>query len=94
MQVMTKPPEPILDLLKRLQIPYRIADDCLVIRMQDLEIGEARHQEQGNLFSQIYKTDLPDSLKEALQNTVTKTERVAKLAAVEPQQDWRDNGGN
>lgn len=52
-------PEPILDMLFRLEIPwYRReldGEECIVIKAADLERGEERHQEQGSIADRIYK---------------------------------------
>ena len=65
---MAAPPEPILKGLERLGIPYQISKlpfadddeyDCIVIRVQDMEEGERRHQDAGSLYKQVYGEDSP-----------------------------------
>lgn len=59
LKTISSPPERILDLLDRLEIPWerkRLNDEsCLIIRWKDLTAGEARNQEEGPILKRLIK---------------------------------------
>jgi hypothetical protein len=60
------PPEPVLNLFRRLEIPWSIDElpqeldgdpigqKYLVVKLEDLEAGEQRNQQQGSLLNRMY----------------------------------------
>ena len=62
-RLMAKPPEPLLDTMSRLGVPYLIRDvdgtDCYVMTVESLEAGEARHQALGSIYKQVYGEEFP-----------------------------------
>ena len=66
MHHMGEPPESVLELLDRLEIPWERAKnvagdesyDTLVIRWSDLLDGERRNQEQGSVLKRLYGNDI------------------------------------
>ena len=69
MHYMGQPPESLLELLERLEIPWeRIKNvpgdesyDTLVIKWSDFLDGERRNQEQGSVLKRLYGQDVSDS---------------------------------
>lgn len=69
MHYMGQPPESLLELLDRLEIPWeRIKNvpgdesyDTLVIKWSDFLDGERRNQEQGSVLKRLYGQDVSDS---------------------------------
>lgn len=63
LKTISSPPERILDLLDRLEIPWerkRLNDEsCLIIRWKDLTAGEARNQEEGPILKRLLKESAP-----------------------------------
>jgi hypothetical protein len=62
MRALAAPPEPILELLERLEIPCHIRQlddgDFFVIRSEDLLAGEERNQKQGSQLQRMYGIDV------------------------------------
>lgn len=73
-KTISAPPEPIRDMLHRLEIPWRRTtlmgidgeEDYILIKVSDLEAGEERNKNQGSLANRIYNNvrfsnGLPDT---------------------------------
>lgn len=93
------PPEPILDILYRLEIPWRrtdlvidnIDDSYIIIKVAELEAGEARHQIAGSIVNRLYgdrlaerMTESSEPLIEADEPEYYETEPIPEYEFMEP----------
>ena len=68
-------PEPILDMLYRLEIPWRReplvedGEDYIIIKAADLDAGEARHQGAGSIVNRLYGDKVAQQMPEMPENT-------------------------
>lgn len=58
-KTISEPPEPLLTLFARLEMPWRRMDldgnECYVITVEDFDAAESRNQSQGSIANRVYK---------------------------------------
>lgn len=91
MKHMSEPPEPLLSLFERLEIPWEKVQnvpgdpshDTLVIRWTDILAGEQRNQTQGSILQRLYGTE---GLKDLAMNVNAVAESTRAQSGYVPQE--------
>jgi hypothetical protein len=76
-KAVSEAPEPILDMLYRLEIPWRRTDliidnaeePYIIIKASELEAGEVRHQASGSLVNKLYGDKIAERMNAPIEFT-------------------------